>query len=128
MTRSRNKDYARQGHYSATTKKAEAHGQKAEAAAARPVADVPAAPVVPAVLASLRPAVVVPVPEPGGVDGDQEHGLVLEELTREQVLDLCAGAVKDPQLPLRAPGVSPAGYGWYGRPERADHACSAAGP
>ncbi|MFK0050230.1 hypothetical protein ACIQU4_40245 [Streptomyces sp. NPDC090741] len=54
---------------------------------AQPDFDVPAAPVPPVVVPAPRPAAdtPTPVPEHAGVDEDQE--LVLEDLTREQVLD-----------------------------------------
>ncbi|MCM2394402.1 hypothetical protein [Streptomyces albipurpureus] len=61
---------------------------RAEAAAARPAADVPAAPV-----PAPRPVVA-----PGLVDVDQEQELVLEDLTREQVLDWRNRAAADHQL------------------------------
>lgn len=68
---------------------------RAKAAALQPAPGVPAAPVTPAVLPAPRPAAVVPTPEPetDEVDGDQE--LVLEDLTREQVLDWRNRATKD---------------------------------
>ncbi|MFG2629958.1 hypothetical protein [Streptomyces sp. NPDC048473] len=75
---------------------------RAEAAAAQPADDVPAAPVAPVVLPSPRPVAVAPEPEPepepefADVDDDQE--LVIEELTREQVLDWRYRAAADHQL------------------------------
>ncbi|WP_158745213.1 hypothetical protein [Streptomyces sp. NRRL S-1448] len=66
----------------------------AEASAAQPVADVPAAPVAPVLVPRPRPAAVVPAPE--AVDIDQE--LVLEELTREQVRDWRVRAMKNHQI------------------------------
>ncbi|WP_055606698.1 hypothetical protein [Streptomyces prasinus] len=75
-------------------RQAAAKAHRAEAAAAQP-ADVPAAPVAPVVLPSPRPAAVVLAPEPEFAD-DQE--LVLEELTREQVLDWRNRAAADHQL------------------------------
>ncbi|WP_327372298.1 hypothetical protein [Streptomyces sp. NBC_01217] len=71
---------------------------RAEAAAAQPADDVPAALVAPLMLPAPRPAAVVPAPEsePADVDDDQE--LVLEELTREQVLDWRNRAAADHQL------------------------------
>ncbi|MFJ4917631.1 hypothetical protein [Streptomyces sp. NPDC088726] len=69
---------------------------RAEAAAAQPTDDVPAAPVAPVALPAPRPAAVVPAPEPEFDVDDQE--LVLEELTREQVLDWRNRAAADHQL------------------------------
>ncbi|MBT2406277.1 hypothetical protein J7I97_03635 [Streptomyces sp. ISL-87] len=70
---------------------------RAEAAAAvQPVVDVPASPVAPVVVPAPRPAVVAPVPERADVDEDQE--LVLEDLTREQVLDWRDRAAADHQV------------------------------
>jgi hypothetical protein len=69
---------------------------RAEAAAAQPVADVPAVLVDPVVLPAPRPAAVARVPEPEPADVDQE--LVLEDLTREQVLDRRNRAAADHQL------------------------------
>ncbi|APE25257.1 MULTISPECIES: hypothetical protein [Streptomyces] len=73
-------------------------GVVAEVTAA-PAADVLAdEPVAPVVLPAPRPAAIVPSPEPepAGIDDDQE--LVLEELTREQVLDWRNRAAADHQL------------------------------
>ncbi|MGW9665003.1 hypothetical protein ACWGUP_27090 [Streptomyces diastaticus] len=56
-------------------------------------------PVAPVAMPAPRPAAVVPAPEPefaDGVDDDQE--LVLEDLTREQVLDWRNRAAADHQL------------------------------
>lgn len=73
---------------------------RAGAAAAQLVGDVPDEPVVSAVLPAPRPPAVVPVsepkPEPDDVEDDQEF--VLEELTREQVLDWRHRAAADHQL------------------------------
>ncbi|MFB6756038.1 hypothetical protein ACFCX6_34555 [Streptomyces sp. NPDC056353] len=69
---------------------------RAEAAAAQPEAEVPAAPVAPVVLPAPRPAAVIPAPDVADVDDDQE--LVLEELTREQVLDWRTRAAHDHQI------------------------------
>ncbi|MFD9807675.1 hypothetical protein ACFWZZ_10540 [[Kitasatospora] papulosa] len=60
---------------------------RAEAAAATQPEDVvPAAPVAPVVLPAPRPA-AAPAPEPETADVDEDQELVLEDLTREQVLD-----------------------------------------
>ncbi|WP_050987595.1 hypothetical protein OG582_39355 (plasmid) [Streptomyces anulatus] len=79
-------------------RQAAAKAHRAEAAAAQPADDVPAAPVAPVAMPAPRPAAVVPVAEPefGDVDDDQE--LVLENLTREQVLDWRNRAAADHQL------------------------------
>nr|BFD88466.1 hypothetical protein StreXyl84_78670 [Streptomyces sp. Xyl84] len=71
---------------------------RAEAAAAQTAVVVIDEPVAPVVLPAPRPSVVVPAaqPEPAGVDDDQE--LVLEELTREQVLYWRNRAATDHQL------------------------------
>ncbi|MGW6706864.1 hypothetical protein ACWGDE_18495 [Streptomyces sp. NPDC054956] len=73
---------------------------RAEVAAAQPAFEVPVAPSAPVALPAPRPAAVVPAPEPEfadvAIDGDQE--LVLEELTREQVLDWRNRAAADHQL------------------------------
>ncbi|WP_406111929.1 hypothetical protein OG698_48685 (plasmid) [Streptomyces sp. NBC_01003] len=60
---------------------------RTDAAAHRPVDDVPAAPVA---------LVVVPAPRPAPVEAD--HELVLEDLTREQVLDWRDRAAHDHQV------------------------------
>ncbi|WP_405827370.1 MULTISPECIES: hypothetical protein [unclassified Streptomyces] len=59
---------------------------RAEAAVAQPDFDDPAALVAPVVMPAPRPATATraPVPDRSGVEEDQE--LVLEDLTREQVL------------------------------------------
>jgi hypothetical protein len=67
---------------------------RAEAAAAQPEAEVQAAPVAPVVLPAPRPAPAAPAPEV--VDDDQE--LVLEDLTREEVLDWRTRAAADHQV------------------------------
>ncbi|WP_370424308.1 hypothetical protein AB8O64_36755 (plasmid) [Streptomyces sp. QH1-20] len=70
---------------------------RAEAATAQPADGVLAALVAPVVPPTARPAAVpAPAPEPVDVDGGQE--LVLEELTREQVLDWRNRAAADHQL------------------------------
>ncbi|MEU6444971.1 hypothetical protein [Streptomyces sp. NPDC047046] len=69
---------------------------RAEAAAAHPEDQVPASPVAPVVLPTRRPATVVRAPEVTDVDDDQE--LVLEDLTREQVLDWRTRATHDHQI------------------------------
>ncbi|MDX3342725.1 hypothetical protein V5N34_32000 [Streptomyces baarnensis] len=85
-------------HYRA--RKAEAKTARAEAAATQPDDEVPAVPEAPVVLPAPRPAapVVAPVGEPefGNVDDDQQ--LILENLTREQVLDWRNRAAADHQL------------------------------
>ncbi|MFD5341525.1 hypothetical protein [Streptomyces hawaiiensis] len=68
------------------------------AAAAQPADDVVAAPVAPVVVPAPRPAAVVPAPEPEPADVDDDQELVLEELTREQVLDWRNRAAADHQL------------------------------
>lgn len=73
---------------------------RAEVAAAQPTFDVPVVPSAPVAVPAPRPAAVVPAPNPevadGAVDDDQE--LVLEDLTREQVLDWRNRAAADHQL------------------------------
>jgi hypothetical protein len=68
---------------------------RAEAAAAR-ASDVPAVPVAPVVLPAPRPAIAAPVSEVADVDDGRE--LVLEDLTREQVLDWRTRAARDHQV------------------------------
>jgi hypothetical protein len=69
------------------------------ASAAQPADDVVAAPVAPVVVPAPRPAaVIVPAPEPEPADVDDDQELVLEELTREQVLDWRNRAAADHQL------------------------------
>ncbi|MCO6698820.1 hypothetical protein KQI59_31065 [Streptomyces sp. Vc17.3-30] len=80
-------------------RQAAAKAHRAEAAAAQSADDVPAVPVAPVAMPAPRPAAVVPAPEPefaDVVDDDQE--LVLEDLTREQVLDWRNRAAADHQL------------------------------
>ncbi|MFF5315580.1 hypothetical protein [Streptomyces massasporeus] len=80
-------------------RQAAAKARRAEAVAAQPADDVPAAPVAPVVLPAPRPAAaVVPAPEPEFADIDVDQELVLEELTREQVLDWRNRAAADHQL------------------------------
>ncbi|MEU6955567.1 hypothetical protein [Streptomyces sp. NPDC045714] len=79
-------------------RKAEAKATHAEAAAAQPADDVPAAPVVPVVLPAPRPAAAAPVLEPGTADVDQE--LVLEDLTPDQVRNWRVRAMKDHHVVL----------------------------
>ncbi|MGW0836508.1 hypothetical protein [Streptomyces prunicolor] len=74
-------------------RKAAATQARAETAAARPAIDEPAAPSAPVVLPAPRPAPAAPEPE-DVVDQD----LVLEELTREQVLDWRTRAARDHQV------------------------------
>ncbi|MGW1189291.1 hypothetical protein [Streptomyces sp. NPDC002559] len=69
---------------------------RAEAAAAQPETEGPAAPMAPVVLPAPRLAAVVQAPKVANVEDDQE--LVLEELTREQVLDWRTRAVHDHQI------------------------------
>ncbi|MFF5147880.1 hypothetical protein ACFY6U_50630 [Streptomyces sp. NPDC013157] len=66
---------------------------RANAAAAHPAIDEPASSLPPVVLPAPRPA---PAPEPEDVVVDQE--LVLEDLTREQVLDWRTRAARDHQV------------------------------
>lgn len=69
---------------------------RAVAAAAQPADDAPAAPVAPVVLPAPRPvAAIVRAPEP---EPDLDQELVLEELTREQVLDWRNRAAADHQV------------------------------
>ncbi|MFD8288031.1 hypothetical protein ACFV2B_07325 [Streptomyces lavendulae] len=75
---------------------AAAKAHRAEAAAEQTTFDVPAAPPVPVVLPAPRPAAVAPAPEFADIDENQE--LVLEELTREQVLDWRDRAAADHQV------------------------------
>ncbi|MEV5283519.1 hypothetical protein [Streptomyces sp. NPDC052811] len=75
----------REQHQGPATAAAQGRAEAAAAQRADVVADEPVAPVV---LPAPRPAAVIvpaPQPEPADVDDDQE--LVLEEFTREQVLD-----------------------------------------
>ncbi|MYW31074.1 hypothetical protein GT040_17740, partial [Streptomyces sp. SID2119] len=61
--------------------------------------DVPAVPVAPVAMPAPRPApAVVPAAEPEFADVDDDQELVLEELTREQVLDWRNRAAADHQL------------------------------
>ncbi|MEU5902502.1 hypothetical protein [Streptomyces venezuelae] len=70
---------------------------RAEAAAAQPANVAVDEPVAPVVLPAPRPAAnIVPAPQPEPAAADQE--LVLEELTREQVLDWRNRAAADHQL------------------------------
>ncbi|MFJ4329159.1 hypothetical protein ACIP3A_39450 [Streptomyces tricolor] len=66
---------------------------RAEVAAAQVAA--PAEPVAPVVVPAPRPATVTVLVVD---DGDQEQQLVLEDLTREQVIDWRARAAHDPQV------------------------------
>ncbi|WP_327320386.1 hypothetical protein [Streptomyces sp. NBC_01235] len=74
-------------------RKAAAAKARAEAAAARPVTGESAAPRAPVMLPGSRAVPPVPAPEPGGEDVVRE--LVLEDLTREQVLDWRTRAARD---------------------------------
>ncbi|MEU1407857.1 hypothetical protein ABZ471_36970 [Streptomyces sp. NPDC005728] len=80
----------------ARVRQAAAAQVRTEAAVAQPEDAVPAAPVASVVLPRPRPAAVAPTPEPevGGVDQE----LVLEDLTREQVLDCRTRAAHDHQV------------------------------
>ncbi|WP_346346189.1 hypothetical protein [Streptomyces sp. SID5789] len=75
-----------------------AKAHRAEAAAAQMADDVPAVPVAPVAMPAPRPAAAVPAPEPEFADVDDDQELVLEELTREQVLDWRNRAAADHQL------------------------------
>ncbi|MGW1506975.1 hypothetical protein ACWCQW_52805 [Streptomyces mirabilis] len=75
-------------------RKAAAAKARTEAAAARPALGEPAAPQAPVVLPAPRSAPAVPKPEAGVVDQE----LVLEELSREQVVDWRNRAATDHQL------------------------------
>ncbi|MGW2050770.1 hypothetical protein ACWCPF_37200 [Streptomyces sp. NPDC001858] len=66
---------------------------KARVAAAHPAHDGLAMPPAPVVLPAPRPAPAVPAPQPAADDVDQD--LVLEDLTREQVLDWRTRAARD---------------------------------
>ncbi|MEV7711207.1 hypothetical protein [Streptomyces sp. NPDC088270] len=80
-------------------RQAAAKAHRAESAAAQPADDVPAAQVAPVVLPAPRPAAVAAAePEFVDVDVDVDQELVLEELTREQVLDWRDRAAADYQL------------------------------
>ncbi|MFF3177958.1 hypothetical protein ACFVQ0_35665 [Streptomyces sp. NPDC057900] len=70
---------------------------RAEAAAAQSAFEVPAAQVAPVALPVPRPAAAAPAPEPHPADVDDQE-LVLEDLTREQVLDWRNRAAADHQL------------------------------
>lgn len=70
---------------------------RTEAAAAQPADDVPATPMAPVVLPAPRPAAVAPAPEPELADVDDRE-LVLEHLTRKQVLDWRNRAAADHQI------------------------------
>ncbi|MEU3064171.1 hypothetical protein [Streptomyces subrutilus] len=73
---------------------AAAKAHRAEAAAAQPTFEAPAAPMAPVVLPAPRP---LAAPDP--VDGDdQEQELVLEDLTPEQVRDWRVRGMKDHQV------------------------------
>ncbi|MEU6357012.1 hypothetical protein ABZ896_48240 [Streptomyces sp. NPDC047072] len=69
---------------------------RAAAAAARPALDEPAAPPAPVVLPAPRPVPAVPAPQTPADDVDRD--LVLEDLTREQVLDWRTRAARDHQV------------------------------
>lgn len=75
-------------------RRAAAERARAEAAATCPAHDETAATQARVVLPAPRPALAVPEPEADVVD----QGLVLEDLTREQVLDWRTRAAKDHQL------------------------------
>lgn len=76
-----------------------AKAHRAEAAAAQPADDGPAAPVALVVMSAPRPAAaVVPAAELKFADADDDQELVLEELTRERVLDWRNRAAADHQL------------------------------
>ncbi|MCA1221403.1 hypothetical protein [Streptomyces sp. 8L] len=80
-------------------RQAAAKAHRAEAAAAQPADDVPAAPVAPVAMPAPRPAPPpAPAPAPEFADADDVQELVLEELTREQVLDWRNRAAADHQL------------------------------
>ncbi|MDT0614466.1 hypothetical protein [Streptomyces lancefieldiae] len=68
------------------------------AAAAQPADDDPATPAAPVAMPAPRPAAVVPAPEPEFADAHDDQELVLEELTREQVLDWRNRAAADHQV------------------------------
>ncbi|WP_307680579.1 hypothetical protein [Streptomyces sp. V4I2] len=74
-------------------RQAEAAKHRAETAAAQASANKPAAPATPVVLSAPRPLPAAPAPQPEADVVDQE--LVLEDLTREQVLDWRTRADKD---------------------------------
>jgi hypothetical protein len=69
---------------------------RAEAATAHPALDEPATPPAPVVLPAPRPAPAAPSPQMSAADVDRD--LVLEDLTREQVLDWRTRAVRDHQV------------------------------
>ncbi|MGW2599996.1 hypothetical protein [Streptomyces klenkii] len=77
---------------------AAAKAHRAEAAAAQPADDVPAAPTAPVVLPTPRPAAIVPAPQPEPADVDDDQALVLEDLTTEQVRNWRVRALKDHQV------------------------------
>ncbi|QNT98299.1 hypothetical protein HEP81_08071 (plasmid) [Streptomyces griseofuscus] len=78
-------------------RQAAAKAHRAEAAAAQPADDVPAVPVAPVAMPAPRPAAVA-APEPEFADVDDDQELVLEDLTREQVLDWRNRAAADHQI------------------------------
>ncbi|WP_333745887.1 hypothetical protein [Streptomyces sp. IBSBF 2950] len=69
---------------------------RVEAAAARPALDEPASPPAPVVLPAPRPVPAAPAPQTATDDVDRD--LVLEDLTREQVLDWRTRAARDHQV------------------------------
>ncbi|MFB7260644.1 hypothetical protein ACFCXH_00520 [Streptomyces nojiriensis] len=73
---------------------------EAATAASQPDVDVPAAPVAPVVGPAPRPAADTPAPVPEHADVDEDQELVLEYLTREQVLDWRDRAATDHQVVL----------------------------
>lgn len=75
-------------------RQAAAAKHRAETAAAHPALDEPAAPSARAALPAPRPVPAAPAP----VDDVVDQGLVLEELTREQVLDWRTCAARDHQV------------------------------
>ncbi|MGW6358497.1 hypothetical protein ACWFR5_25810 [Streptomyces sp. NPDC055092] len=77
-------------------RQAEAAKHRAETAAAHPALDEPATPPALVVLPAPRPALAVPAPRPEADVVDQE--LVLQDLTREQVLDWRTRAARDHQV------------------------------
>ncbi|MFF5393276.1 hypothetical protein ACFY5H_34040 [Streptomyces sp. NPDC013012] len=79
---------------------AAAKAHRDEAAAAQSADDVPAVPVAPVAMPALRPAVVVivPAPQQGPADVDDDQELVLEDLTPDQVRDWRVRGLKDHQV------------------------------
>ncbi|MBE1603079.1 hypothetical protein [Streptomyces stelliscabiei] len=77
-------------------RQAAAAKHRAQAATVHPALDEPATSPTPVVLPAPRPALAAPAPQPEANDVDRD--LVLEDLTREQVLDWRTRAARDDQV------------------------------